>query len=331
MVFTTPGRPAVRVVHEPTGYRVDGATGARSFAADVFAAAQGATDVRPRLDAFVREQFVSRTDAAALAGNTVMAPYVPQIPHACPMWTAVAKPQPWGERPAPFFAPSFNTGGTLIDDARTEGTEPTGATLTTTGGAVTPLLVAGKLGLTRELWDQHTANAALDAAMWGELENALAESLEGRVATALAAVASPTTLAVTAASTNATLLASIRGLIAPLAHVRGGSGMRYGFTHAALHQALANAVDSTGRPLLEDIADGQGDGVIVSGRPFRASFALSSFGWLLDPRAVAGWASAPRELEFGWSRGQVATTSVALLSYAVVAVQRSSSIRKITY
>ncbi|WP_088319502.1 hypothetical protein [Kineosporia sp. R_H_3] len=335
MTTTAPGlfgRTSTARVVEPSPYSFTGRPGSHEFSGDVLAFARGDGQAGTRLNAFIREAFaVTRADAVATA-RTGSATYLPESPYVTPLWSAIAKPAPFAG-PEPFLVPTYATGSNLVDDTRAEGTEPAAAAITTGGPAVNATSVMGHVDLSRELSDQREGNPTLSAALWGEMRRSYDEALEARAAAALAAISSPTTIAVTAASTNATLVASLRSQLAPLAHIRGGAGMRAGFLHAALYQALVGAVDSAGQRLVPDAptGDDEADGVVVLGRPLRAAWALPTVSWLLDARYVHGWATAPRELMLDRSKGRVSTTVLGLVGYALVHVARPTYVRKITY
>lgn len=328
--FTVPGRRSLLQVNESAPYRFDGQRGAHEFSGDVLAYARGDREAGNRLNRFVSEVFVSSANVPGLT-PTISAEYLPENRFAAPIWSAITKPAPF-DGPTPFVPPAFATGGNLVDDTRTEGTEPAAATLTTAGGTITPTSVMGHVDLNRELFDQTVINPAASAAMWTEMVRSYDEALEARAAAALNAIASPTTIALTPASTGTTLVGALRTAVVGLAFTRGG--IRDGFASVNLYTPLATAVDANGQRLLTDApTDGdQADGVLVNVRAIRASWALGTgSSYMLDRRYVHGWATPPRELRMDRTHGSVSKCLLGLVGYAAVHVARPAYVRKITY
>lgn len=323
MVFTTQAAQ----VRESAPYRFDGRASRVEFSADIIAAARGDVPAHTRLNKFMEAFAVGTANVPGLAMKD-MAPYTAEAAGVAPIWDAIGKPAPFN-RANPFVVPDFGSASNLIDPTRTEGVEPTAATLVTGGGTLTPTAVMGHIDLTAEVADQRAASPIMSAAMWAEINRSYAEALEARAVALLTAIASPTTITLTTGATGATLVNAARAAVVALAHTRGGPAMRTAFTHPALHTALATAADSAGRTLLPDIADGRGDGVTLVGRPWRASPALTAASWLLDPDRVHGWATPPRDLLL--ERTKVSTVVLGVLGYSAEWVSRVGSVRKIAY
>lgn len=330
MTSTTLTSPRARVC-EPAPYRFDGRPGAREFSADLYDFARGNGDAGERLNRFMSVAFAdTATENIPGLMPTPAAAYVGATPYANPIWQVIAKPAPFTNS-ASFVLPNFSSDSNLTGD-HTESTEPVGGTLVTAGETITPGAISGRLDVSREVLDAGRTNPATSQALWQEMTRSYSESLEDKAAAVLEALVSPVTITLTTAAVDDVLVAELRGELAALAHDRGGNALHHGFLAPDLHIALMAAADSSGRPLLTEAPTdgGQADGVMVAGRPMRASWALTgTSSWLVDPSGVHGWATPPTRLEIDTKR--VSSIVVGIWGYAAVAVRPSTRVRKIEY
>lgn len=328
MVFTTPApHRAPARVNEPSPYRFDGTRGAHEFSRDVIAFARGDGAAGARLhDALPAVFGVATTDIPGGLPGPVVAPYT-TLPtnYISPIWDAIARPVPWGDTPRPFIAPTLSSMTGAVGD-HVPGTEPTPGGYVTRGDTISPTPISGKLELDRTVWDMDLANPSMSAAMVAEMRRGYRVVLEARAAAALAAIASPTTIALTGTNVNAALTNQLRAAVVPGTL----ASMRRAFTGSKLHEALAAAVDTNGQLLLEPLNDDNGDGVWMANRPWRYSPALASgVSWLLDLDAVHGYATPPTELRLDSS--VTSKPVLGIWGYAAVTIVNPTITRKITY
>lgn len=326
MVFTN--------VREPAPYRFDGQPGPYSFARDVIRwAVNGDPDAGARVNRALPAVFDVSTSGLPGTTQTRTAPYTP-FPDQwiSPIWDAIERPVPWGERPGPFIAPTLGSMAGAVGD-HIQGTEPTSGTYVSAGPTITPTPISGKLRLDRAAWDIAQNNPLLDQAMLIEMRRAYRVVLEARAATALAAIASPATIALTGTNVNAALTGQLRPAV-----VTGTlASHRRAFTGSKLHEALSTAVDANGQLLLQPLNDDLGDGVWLANRPWRYSSQLpSGTSWLLDVDAIHGYATAPNEIRLdpgddGSGRGSVSQVTLGIWGYAAAVVVYPTNVRRITY
>ncbi len=308
-----------------------------------------ATDAGRRVMGFISAQFdVDSTDANE-THPTMQRPdmYVDQRDYRYPLWAAVNKGAP-PNGIQPFTFPRFNAASGLVGD-HTEGTEPTGGTLTTTGQTVTPTAISGKAYLTREVWDMG-GNPAVSTLVWNQMVRGYREGLESATATFLNTLTAATDITLTAGAVDDALADAWEAAVAALQFTRG-----YDFEFFAVEQALylrfAAAEDSTGRPLFPMIGpmntNGQArtrfrtlDLAGVEGIP---SWALASTpgspnnSWLFDPTTVHGWATQPQRLEFegaaddNTSVAPIAKIGIGIWGYKAFANSDIGGVRQVIY
>lgn len=307
------------------------------------------TDEGKRVMAFIRAQFdVDRADTDETT-PTIQRPdmYVDQRDYKYPLWNAVNKGAP-PNGIQPFTFPKFNSATGLVGD-HTEGVEPTGGTITTTGQTVTPTALSGKAYMTREVYDMG-GNPAVSSLIWNQMVRGYKEGLESATATFLNTLTAATDITLTAGAVDDALADAWEAAVAALNFVRG-----YDFEMFAVEQALylrfAAAEDSTGRPLFPMIGpmntNGQSrtrfrtlDLAGVEGVP---SWALTSTpgspnnSWLFDPTVVHGWATQPQRLDFEGAADDnstvapVAKIGIGIWGYKAFANSDIGGVRQVIY
>lgn len=325
------------------------------FSADLHAMAMendrygNRTDAGRRVMAALAHAFdVDSTDANE-THPTIQRPdmYVDQRDYRTPLWDSINRGGP-PNGIQPFTFPKFNAASGLVGD-HTEGTEPTGGTMTTTGQTVTPTGISGKAYLTREVWDMG-GNPAVSNLVWQQMLKGYREGLETATATFLATLTAATDITLGVAVVDEALQAAWDSAIADLQFERG-----YDFDMFAvekvLYKAFVNATDNNGRKLYAQInptdANGRStsrfttlDLAGVTGVP---SWALASTGgalnssWLYDRSVIWGWATTPQRLDFpGGSDDNttyqpVAKVGIGIWGYKAFANTDIGGVRQVTY
>lgn len=328
----------VQVTKDELPYRFDGHPGQHSFSQDLRAAHfSGDAEARQRLDSFLEEvqaSFdVTTSNTATLAPNQNRPElYVPNLTYTRPLWGLVTTGAVTDR--TPFTIPKFNSAADLVGP-HTEGVEPTEGSFTATSQTITPSAVSGKVQITREVWDQGGSPQA-DQIIWGEMLNAYYEALEAKVATVLAAVATPEINL--AGATDEALVDAVQNVLVGLQYTRGGNRYTALALDGTLFGNLVNASDTSGRKLLPVMgpSNAQGqvtgafDSVSIGGLTGRAAWALGSGNaaksYLFVPSSVFAWASAPKKFTFEY---QVATIDMAIWGYTAAAVTRDSDVKPI--
>lgn len=309
--------------------------GQHDFATDLQEAAGGNHAAESRALAFVQKQFAVTTTSipggVGTAQSTVTTEQRDYIDP--PVWSAankgpIANGQPF---PIPVLAPVSSLAG-----AHTEGVEPP-VTFAAARGNVTPKPISGKVEVTREAWDLKGPQAS--TVIWGRMVAAYYEALEASAVAALnAAAATITDVTLTTGAADVTLVDQMLDAVAAFAFVPGGSQNARAILQTDLYRGLAKAKDSTGRKLLTGRgpanSDQPGQSLDLQGVPGLPGWALgatstaSSNSWLLDPRAVHGWATPPQRLDFQY---RVAFVDVAVWGYSAVIVNDPTGVRQVTY
>lgn len=349
-------------VSEPAPYRFDRnhnlRPGSHDFSSDLFAGwSKGDQAARDRAQSFLAQAF---SDGSALASATAadetfavtsgnvaaLNPnrnrpdlYVDQMEYTYPLWEAINKGTL--EDLTPFVVPKFNTSSGLVAN-HTEGTEPTPGAFTATSQTITPGAVSGKIEYTREAFDQG-GNPQASGLIWRQMVRAYFEALEARAqAFFVAQAASITDLTITTAAVDAALDQAVADIIIPLNFIRGGNRFRRAFTQIDLFKALAKAKDSAGRRLYPELGPQNAMGTTDSGyRAIQAhgvtwlpAWATAATGtvaassWMFDPDGVAGWATAPRQINLEW---RVAWVDIGIWGYAATALLDANKVREVIY
>lgn len=334
---------ATTEVREADPYRFDRRgnlqRGSHDFSTDLHAAYLGDTAARDRATEFVKARFDVATGDVNELNPTRQRPemYVDQRSYRYPVWDAVNKGT-LGDI-TPFVFPKFNSASGLVGN-HTEGVEPTSGTLTTTNQTVTPSAVSGKAKITREAWDQG-GNPQLSGLIWRQMEKGWFEALEAYAVSILDA-ASPTQITLTAGAVDDALVDELEGKFIDLQFIRGGFSMDTGFGQADLYKRLAQAEDTTGRPLLPALNPTNANGTVrgrwagldLNGVGFVPAWALAASGtvaassYLFDREVVYAWASTPQRLEFNI---EVAHVYIGLWGYKAGAITDITGVREIVY
>lgn len=324
-----------------SGYRFDTtlqqfSAGQHDFAADLRAAADGSRDAEVRALNFINQRFaVASANVPGGVGGQQSAVSVEQRDYSdFPLWQAARKGEISNGMPFPIpvLAPASGAAG-----AHTEGIEPA-PTFTGAKQTITPKPISGKVEITREAWDLTGPDAS--SLVWGRMVAAYNEALEAGVATVLtAAAASITDIVLTTAAVDVALVDQLLDAIAAFSFIPGGAKNARAVLQLDLYRALARAKDSTGRKLLAgrgpaNTADQGSQSLDLQGIPglpgwgLGATSTASSNSWLIDPRAVQGWATPPLRFDFQY---RVAFVDVAIWGYQGVAVTDTTGLRQVTY
>jgi phage head maturation protease len=347
----TPVNPAhgTFTVTEPAPYVFDRKgelrAGSHDFSTDLFSGWKpgGGGDVaaRDRAEAFVRETFaVTPTNVAALNVN-VNRPelYVDQLEYQYPIWAAVQK----GTLAdiTPFTVPKFSSSSGLVADHVT-GTEPTPGAFSATSQTITPTAVSGKVEVTREAYDQG-GNPQMSGLIFRQMTRAYYEALEAyAVAQFVASAASIADLTITTAAADSTLDQSITDSLVPLQYIRGGDRFRTVFTQIDLYKAMVKAKDSGGRRLYPAVGPQNAVGTVVDGytaidahgKRWLPAWALAATSvnaassYMFDPDKVAGWATAPQQINLEW---RVAWVDIGIWGYKAFAFLDFNGVRELVY
>lgn len=343
-------------VTEPASYRFDRngvlAPAAHDFGVDFVRAVhpghrdQAAYD---RVLTFMQAQFdVVSTDVNELNPTINLPRYIDEREFQYPIFNAVSRGTP-PNGIQPFQWPKFNTAsgpvtGTPMVATHTEGVEPGSGKYTTTLQSVTPVALSGKVKISRETWDMGGTPGVGDI-IWQRILRDWYETLEAAIVTMLDA-ASPTSLGtftVGGGANHATLVAEMRRYLALLQFARGGFRFDAAFAEAGLYTGLADAVDSTGRPIFPQVSPQNADGdaagrwatLNVGGVPFMPAWALGATvgttpdsSYLVDRTAVDCWATPPQRLTF---EVEVANIYIAAWGYHAEAINDLAGVREISY
>lgn len=332
-------------VTDPAPYRFDRSghlqPGSHSFSRDIVAHVGGDNTAHERLMDFVRQQFVTVADVAAV-NPTEYRPelYVDQREFLYPVWDAINKGTM--TEVTPFTFPKFNTATGLVAN-HVEGTEPALGTFTATTQTITPTPVSGKIKLPREAVDQ-VGNPQTDNLIWRQMTRAWYEALEAAAVAILATnAAAITDIPITTAAADSALDQALTAALAGLQFVRGGFTMDTMFTQIDLYKALVAAKDTAGRRLYPAISPQNAIGTVrskfaaldLNGVTALPAWATAASGivvassWLLDRESVHGWASAPQRIDI--DRTEVANVYIGLWGYKATAVSDVNGVREITY
>lgn len=347
-----PTRPVAFSVNEPQPYRfnrggqfVSGQE--HDFSTDLHAMALARdtdgtrTDAGKRVFGLINALFdVDRADVTD-TNPTIQRPdmYVDQRSYRYPLWEAVRKGTP-PNGIQPFRFPKFSSASGLVG-AHTEGTEPTGGTLATTGQTVTPTAISGKAYITREVWDMG-GNPAVSTLIWNQMVKGYNEGLESAAATFLNTLTAATNIGLLGA--DETLAADWDAELVELQYIRGYDFSEFAL-HKALFQAFAGARDNNGQPLypMKNPTNTNGSAASrfktmdLGGVEAIPAWALSTTSWLFDPSTVHGWATAPQRLEFpGGSDDNttyqpVAKVGLGIWGYSAFANSDIGGVREVTY
>jgi hypothetical protein len=319
--------------------------GSHDFSTDIFSGWRpgggGDETARRRAESFVREQFaVTPTNVAAL-NVTANRPelYVDQMEYAYPLWSAVQKGTL--NDITPFTVPKFSSSSGLVADHVT-GTEPTPGAFSATAQTITPTAVSGKVEVTREAYDQG-GNPQMSGLIFRQMTRAYYEALEAyAVAQFVAAAASIADLTITTAAADSTLDQSITDALVPLQYLRGGDRFRTVFTQVDLYKAMVKAKDSSGRRLYPAVGPQNAVGTVVDGysaldahgKRWLPAWALAATSvnaassYMFDPEKVAGWATAPQQINLEW---RVAWVDIGIWGYKAFAFLDFNGVRELVY
>lgn len=300
------------------------------------------TEAGRRVMGLMRAAFDVASDDINEVNPTIQRPdlYVDQRDYRTPLWDFVNKGAP-PNGIQPFAFPKFNSASGLVGD-HTEGTEPTGGTLTTTSQTITPTALSGKAYITREVWDMG-GNPAVSTLIWNQMQRGYREGLETATATFLATLTAADDIALI--GTDDALAADWDENLAALQFVRGYDFEAFALA-SPLFQAFVAAVDLNGRKLYPMQGPSNTNGTAAS--RFRTldlggvtgvpSWALEdNDSWLFDPATVHGWATAPQRLEFpGGSDDNatyqpVAKVGLGIWGYKAFANSDIGGVRQVTY
>lgn len=312
--------------------------GRHDFSTDLIAASRGDQTAQRRAIEFLQQQFaVISSDVTAIIPNGHRPDaYADQRGRTYPLWTATGRGVL--DNTAPFTIPKFGTEADLIDD-HTEGETPEDGTFTVTGQLVEPTLMSGICKITREVWDAGGSPRVSDL-IYNRMLAGYLEAIERSVPTALAAAAgSITNIDLTAGAADETLVDQILDHLAALQFVNGASQFTLTALHVDLYRKLAAAKGTDGHKLLKTLGPvntpGQvGQTLDLGGLPGVPHWALgpaaetTSNSWLIDPAAVASWASTPQRLEF---HTEVSNVYLGIWGYRAAAVTDPAGVRQITY
>lgn len=357
--------PAGRAVitREAAVYSLDGASGmgAPSLVRDTFAArVDGDRAAQERLAKFKLQQ----ADMAQFAtvnrtvGANVIPPgyrpdlYVPQLFQGRPFVDAVSKGALTDA--TPFTLPKF-TSATGATADHVEGTNPTDGSLALGTMTVTPGAVSGLFKITREMVD--AANPAIDAIALSALRESYSQQTEAKVYALLNGTsgaggtitsgAVPSGAVVATVASGATggqlLLTALRGQLAAYPFRRFQKPDRLLLSQEAT-TLLAQAVDTTGRPLLPRIGDAASVGTAsaynqaydIDGLPgvpawsITANTAADADTFLFSAQDVWAWESPLLNFRFE-ERSGPAIVELALFGYFATAVLRASGISAVRY
>jgi phage head maturation protease len=347
----TPVNPAhgTFTVTEPAPYVFDRLgelrRGTHDFSTDLFSGWRpgggGDEAARQRAETFVRETFaVTPTNVAALNVN-VNRPdlYVDQLEYQYPLWSAVQKGTLTDI--TPFTVPKFSSSSGLVADHVT-GTEPTPGAFSATSQTITPTAVSGKVEVTREAYDQG-GNPQMSGLIFRQMTRAYYEALEAyAVAQFVASAASIADLTITTAAADSTLDQAITDALVPLQYLRGGDRFRTVFTQIDLYKAMVKAKDSSGRRLYPAVGPQNAVGTVVDGytaidahgKRWLPAWALAATSvnaassYMFDPDKVAGWATAPQQINLEW---RVAWVDIGIWGYKAFAFLDFNGVREFVY
>jgi HK97 family phage prohead protease len=347
VVDPTKRKAQFHVDEEPL-YRFDGSRGEHDFSSDVIAMSKKDHDAEKRVLQWISEsfepiaKFVQTGDVSSL--NPVRQRpdlYVDQLQFPTPLWDSINKGTL--DDNTPFVLPKFASSSNLVND-HTQGTEPTTGTFTTTSQTITPSAVSGKVEVTREAWDQG-GNPQLSVILWRQIVREYFEALEEASASMLNGL---TVAEVTlgADAVDEALASEVKTALAKLHFVRGGMRFRDFKLAEDLYTALADATDTTGRPIFPVLGAQNADGTMgtlfgslnLAGLPSMPAWALPntvagtpntpSKSYLYNREDVHGWASAPQRLDFEY---RVAFVDVGVWGYKALACTRTDGVRRINY
>ncbi len=279
-----------KVISEPPVYRFDGDSRHESLVRDAWAFYDHRDyDARDRLNKFKEQQSDLVKFATVTTGNAsqVIPPgyrpdlYVTQLMQGRPIVAHASRGTI--SDATPFTVPRFVTATGATAD-HVEGVNPTDGTLTLDTVTVTPGGISGSFKLTREIVD--AANPAIDAIAMSAMRESWNRQTEQKAYAAINnQAAAPLVTNVTQANLDLTTGLAIgptRNLLAMYPFTRFAAP-----TGAVISQSVtrnfANAVDTTGRPLLPSIGAtntvGLGNAVqqgwYVDGLPFVPAWAMT--------------------------------------------------------
>lgn len=306
------------------------------------------TEHGKRVMAHIAANFdVDRADVTDL-NPTVNRPdmYYEAPANRTPLWSLVNKGG-LPEGPRPFRLPKFGSASGLVAD-HTEGTEPTSGTFTTTGQTITPTAVSGKVSITREVMDLG-GNPSTSNLIWNRMVREYGQGLETATATFLATLTAAADVTLTAGAVDTALAADIQAMLIAL-----NFDPAYDFSAFAvergLYTNLANAEDTTGRPLFPAVGPSNANGSVgnlfqtlnVNGLRGVPAGALPSTpgspnnSWLFDPAMVLGWATTPQRFTFAGTDAAgdyapVAMVDIAVWGYKAFANIDIAAVRQVIY
>lgn len=305
------------------------------------------TEAGKRVMDHIAQNFVVGSDVNELNPN-IQRPDMYYNPpgERTPLWSMINK----GSLPngvQPFTLPKFSSASGLVDD-HTEGTEPTAGTFVTTSQTITPTALSGKVSVSREVIDMG-GNPAVSNLIWQRMVRTYNEGLETAAATFLETLTAATDIALTTAAVDGDLAKEMQAAIIALNFTPGYDWSAFA-VEEILYTALANAVDTSDRPLFPAIGAQNANGGVSNlfqrlninglvGTPvggLTSTAAASNSSWIFDPEVVHGYATAPQRLEFAGSGASniytpVATVDIAIWGYKAFANTDIAGVRQVTY
>jgi hypothetical protein len=321
---------AVTMTREELPYRFDGRGGKHGFVADAVASSQGDGEATSRLNTFLHEVFVQRSDVTPLTPvQNRPDMFVGPLRYDRPLAGLVSTGSIADN--TPFTVPKFGSTSNLVNP-HVEGVEPTLANYSATSMTVTPGALSGKAELTRELWDAR-GNPQIDAIVWQEMLAASAEAAEERIANLLDAM---TLTPVAIVGQDSSVVGGLTAELVRLQYTRGGNRYSSLALHEELYTGLVQAMDGDQRPMLPILGPTNATGtteanfgaVRIGNATGVPAWGLNQYSYLLVPGSVWQWTSPAQRLTFDI---QVKSVYIGLFQYSAEAVIRTSDVRRISY
>jgi HK97 family phage prohead protease/HK97 family phage major capsid protein len=280
--------------------------------------------------------------------------YQPQLFQERPLVAAVSQGQITDA--TPFTIPVF-TSATGATADHVEGTNPTDGSLAIGTNTVTPGAISGAFNLSREVVD--AANPAIDQIALQAMRESYSQQTEGKVYTALTSAtlgvggtitagqvpSGAYVQAVAAAGGGTALLNALRGQMAAYPFRRFASPDRIVLSQEGT-TVLAQANDTTGRPLLPSLAPANAQGTLTAGNVVQG-FVIDGIAavpaWSMnlntaaDPDVIMfnhndvwAWESPTLQFRFEEKLGP-AIIQLALFAYFATRILRTSGLVAIRY
>lgn len=266
--------------------------------------------------------------------------YVPNLDRETPVWDAFSHGTLTDI--TAFTLPKFLAASGLSAD-HVETVNPTPGYLRFTTQTVTPKAISGSFKGSREIFD--AATPQLDAIAWQEMERERLEDREAYLYTLLSGLALAT-LGATGTATGIGVAAGGPNLIdqykAQLIGAnfrRGGNRMNRVLAGQTAFTEVAQAKDSTGRPLLPRINPTNADGSIdagliaydVDGMVVRGAWPVAAArSYMFASQSLWAWESGVRQFRFEEKDGP-ANIELAHFSYAAAACIRPTDVVYVLY